>query len=102
MLCRCREELHAAVGAVITGNGLSHTAAKATEAAAPEAAEASTTAARRIADRPTHAYEATRGRSPDWLKMKNADAPGSEPRGRGGLGQREVAGALNERNSRRE
>ena len=57
MLCSSREELHAAAGAVITGNGLSHVAAKATEAAAPEAAEASTTAARRIADRPTHAYE---------------------------------------------
>ena len=39
---------------------MSHVAAKATEAAAPEAAEASTTAARRIADRPTHRYEATR------------------------------------------
>jgi hypothetical protein len=60
MLCRCREELHAAAGAVITGNGLSHVAAKATDAAAPEAAEASTTAARRIADRPTHSYEPTR------------------------------------------
>jgi hypothetical protein len=33
---------------------LSHVAAKATKAAAPEAAEASATAARRIADRPTH------------------------------------------------
>jgi hypothetical protein len=33
--------------AVITGNRLSPVAAKATEAAAPEAAEASTTAARR-------------------------------------------------------
>jgi hypothetical protein len=60
MLCRCWEELHAAAGAVITGNGLSHVAAKATDAAAPEAAEASTTAARRIADRPTHGYEPTR------------------------------------------
>ena len=40
-------------------NGLPHAAPKATEAAAPEAAEA-TTAARRIADRPTHAYDATR------------------------------------------
>jgi hypothetical protein len=59
MLSRCREELHAA-GAVITGNELSRVAAKATEAAAPEAAEASTTAARRIADRPTHTYEPTR------------------------------------------
>ena len=46
MLCRCREERHAAAGTVITGNGLSHVAAKA-EAAAPEAAETSTTAARR-------------------------------------------------------
>jgi hypothetical protein len=60
MLCRCREERHAAAEAVIAGNGLSHAAVKATEAAAPEAAETSTTAARRIADRPTHAYEATR------------------------------------------
>jgi hypothetical protein len=51
MLSSCRE---------VTGNGLSHVALKATEAAAPEAAEASTTAARRIADKPTHAYEATR------------------------------------------
>jgi hypothetical protein len=39
---------------------LSHAAAKATEAAAPETAEASTTAARRIADTPTHGYEAAR------------------------------------------
>ncbi len=49
MLCSSREELHAAAGAVITGNGLSHVAVKATEAAAPEAAEASTAApSRRI------------------------------------------------------
>jgi hypothetical protein len=52
MLCSCREELYAAAGAVITGNGLSHVAVKATEAAAPKAAETSTTAARRITDRP--------------------------------------------------
>ena len=51
MLCSCREELHAA-GTVITGNGLSHVAAKATKAAAPEAAEASTAASRRIAGTP--------------------------------------------------
>jgi hypothetical protein len=38
---------------------LSHVAAKATEVSAPEAAEAFTTAARRIVDRPTHAYEAS-------------------------------------------
>ena len=43
------EELHAAAEAAITGSGLPHVAAKATEAAAPEAAEASTTAARRMA-----------------------------------------------------
>jgi hypothetical protein len=40
-------------------------AAKATEAAAPEAAEASTTSARRIADS-THAYEAS-ARPLAWL-----------------------------------
>ena len=76
MLCSCREELYAAAGAVITGNRLSHVAAKATEAAAPEAAEASSTAAPGIAERPTHAYEATgsAGRR-DWLKCKNPAAP---------------------------
>ena len=57
MLCSCREELHAA-GTVITGNGLSHVAAKATKAAAPEAAEASTAASRR--GHPMHGYEPTR------------------------------------------
>jgi hypothetical protein len=40
---------------------------------APEAAEASTTAARRIADPRLRGY--ARGRSPDWLKMKNPAAP---------------------------
>jgi len=44
----------AAAGAAITGNGLSHVAAKATEAAAPEATEAATAATRRIARTPTH------------------------------------------------
>ena len=48
-----------AAAVVATGNEFSHAAAEATEAAAPEAAEASTTAARRIADRPTHGYEPT-------------------------------------------
>jgi hypothetical protein len=31
------------------------------------------------------------GRSPDWLKMKNVDAPGGEARRRGRLGQRQMA-----------
>jgi hypothetical protein len=39
---------------------LPHAAAKATEAAAPEATQASTAAPRRIAGTPTHGYEATR------------------------------------------
>jgi hypothetical protein len=67
MLCRCRE-----AGAVITGNGLSHVAIKATEAAAPEAAEASTTtAARRIADRPDARLRGyAEGGLPDWRTMK--------------------------------
>jgi hypothetical protein len=60
MLCSCREELHAARRGGHNRDGLSHVAVKATEASAPEAAETSTTAARPIADRPTHAYEATR------------------------------------------
>jgi hypothetical protein len=60
MLCSRREELHAAAGVAITGNDLSHVAVKATEATAPEAAEASTTAARGIADRPTYGYGPTR------------------------------------------
>ena len=38
-------------------------AAEATEAAAPEAAEASTAAPRRLAGTPTHGYEAKRGRT---------------------------------------
>jgi hypothetical protein len=37
-----------------------HVAAKATKAAAPEAAEAATAAPRRIAGTPTHGYAATR------------------------------------------
>jgi hypothetical protein len=37
-----------------------HIAAKATEAAAPEATEAATAASRRIAGTPTHGYEAMR------------------------------------------
>jgi len=45
---------HAAAGAAITGNGLPHAAAKATEAATPEATEAATAAPRRT---PTHGYE---------------------------------------------
>ena len=44
----------AAAAGAITGNGLSHVAAKATEAAAPEATEAATAATRRIARTPTH------------------------------------------------
>jgi hypothetical protein len=60
MLCSCRKELHATARAAITGNEFSHVAVKATEATAPEAAEASTTAARRIANRPTHGYGPTR------------------------------------------
>jgi predicted RNA-binding protein associated with RNAse of E/G family len=50
----------AASGAAITGNGLPHAAATATEAAAPEATEATTTAARRIAGTATHGYDAMR------------------------------------------
>jgi len=46
--------------AAITRNGLPNGAAKATEATAPEAAEATTTAPRRIAGTPTHGYEPTR------------------------------------------
>ena len=42
---------HAAVGAAITRNGVPHAAAKATDAAAPEATEAATAAPRRIAAR---------------------------------------------------
>ena len=42
---------------MITGNGLPHAAAKATEAAAPEATEAATAATRSIAGTPTHGYE---------------------------------------------
>jgi hypothetical protein len=41
-------------------NGLPHGAAEATEAAAPEATEATTAAPRRIAGTPTHGYEPTR------------------------------------------
>jgi hypothetical protein len=53
----------AAAGASITGNGLPHAIAEATEAAAPEAAEASA-AACRIAGTPTRALEAdARGRN---------------------------------------
>jgi hypothetical protein len=60
------QELHAAAGAAITGNeSCPHAAAKATEAAAPEAAEASTTAARRIADTPTHGYTPP----PSWAAL---------------------------------
>jgi hypothetical protein len=40
--------------------GCPHAAAKATEAAAPEATEAATAAPRRIAGTPTHGYELTR------------------------------------------
>jgi hypothetical protein len=40
--------------------GLPHGAAKATEAAAPEATEAATAASRRIAGTPKHGYERTR------------------------------------------
>src|SRR5262245_61863994 len=32
----------------------------------------------------------TTARSPDWLKMKNSDAPAGEARGGGGLGQRKM------------
>ena len=39
---------------------MSHAAAKATEAAAPEATEAATAAPRRIAGMPTYGYAATR------------------------------------------
>jgi len=54
---------------------LSHVAVKATAATAPEAAEA-TTAAPRIAERPTDAYEATREAAClIGLKMKNPAAP---------------------------
>jgi hypothetical protein len=31
------------------------------------------------------------GRSPDWLKMKNSDAPGREARRGGRMGQKEMA-----------
>jgi hypothetical protein len=46
--------------AAITRNGLPHGAAKATEAAAPEATEAATAAPCRIAGTPTHGYKPTR------------------------------------------
>ena len=46
--------------AAITRNGLPHGAAKAAEAAAPEATEAATAAPRRIAGTPTYGYEPTR------------------------------------------
>jgi hypothetical protein len=51
---------HAAAGRPITRNGLPHGAAKAAEAAAPEATQAATAAPRRIAGTPTHRYEPTR------------------------------------------
>ena len=51
---------HAAAGAAITGNGLPHAAAKATEAATPEATEAATAALAPIAGTPTHRDEPTR------------------------------------------
>jgi hypothetical protein len=50
---------HAAAGRPITRNGLPHGAAKAAEAAAPEATQAATPL-RRIAGTPTHGYEPTR------------------------------------------
>jgi hypothetical protein len=42
------------------GTGCPHAGTKATEAAAPEATEAATTAPRRLASTPTHSYEPTR------------------------------------------
>ena len=38
-----------------------------------------------VSKRKDSAYRS--GRSPDWLKMKNADAPAVKARSRGGLGQ---------------
>jgi hypothetical protein len=102
MLCRCREELHAAVGAAITGNRLSHVAAKATEAATPEAAEAATATARRVGQRPTYPYGATRGRSPDWLKMKKPACAAVTPKAEEDAGdgeKRRVDGAGSRTNS---
>ena len=66
---------------------LSHVAAMATEAAASEAAEASTTAARRIAERPTHANESS-ARPLAWLVQdEESCGSGGEALGGRGLGQ---------------
>jgi hypothetical protein len=51
---------HVAARAATIGNELPHAAAKATQAAAPQATEASTAAPRRIASTPTHAGARTR------------------------------------------
>jgi hypothetical protein len=57
---RCRiVNSHAAAGRLCR-NGLPHGAAKATEAAAPEATEAATAAPRPIAGTPTHGYKPMR------------------------------------------
>jgi hypothetical protein len=42
-----------------------------------------------VSKRKDSAYRS--GRSPDWLKMKNPEAPGRETRGGRGLGQTEMA-----------
>jgi ATP-dependent DNA ligase len=42
-----------------------------------------------VSKRKDSAYRS--GRSPDWLKMKNADGTGGEARSRGRLGQRQMA-----------
>ena len=42
-----------------------------------------------VSKRKDSAYRS--GRSPDWLKMKNADAPAVQTRSRRGLGQRSMA-----------
>jgi hypothetical protein len=64
-----------------------HVAAEATEAAAPEAAEASTAASRRIAGTPTHGYEPTRESAMSLIqrrawcaKIFHADQINSPPR----------------------
>jgi hypothetical protein len=63
------QKLHVAAAAALTANGLSHVAAKATEAAAPEAAEVL------HHRRPPHSRQADarlrgypRDRSPGWLR----------------------------------
>jgi hypothetical protein len=60
---------------------VAHAAAKATEAAAPEATETATAAPRRIAGAPTHGYKATRELR--WRPSQRVGG-GSERRGEAG------------------